>query len=488
MVDFSNFILEHEHDDTSRLLLSKDRWPDIDISLAVNTIESRKKIRTKLPSWYVCPGLIFPRKLSAEQCSSEETAMLKASIAYRLLTLAGSQESGDPEETKESRGSKPKPLIADVTGGLGADDWAFCKAGFRVHYNEMDPALCEAAEANFRTLGCTDITISNRMVTPDDTPDTILSMTGGRRPDMIFADPARRDSAGKKVFLLEDCSPDILQLKDMLLETSPLLMVKLSPMADITMVRTRLGDRCREIHIIASKGECRELLAVLQRDWAGSTEYYAWEGPSDPFVSTSEEKENAKARIYDPQTSLYHPQTRLYEPQARRLSEDRTDIMSESRLLFEPGKALLKAGAFDLIAQREELTKLSRSTHLYLIENSPTGMASLQRLLHLGKLFCIAAVYPLSKAGIREAAATYGRTDVTARNIPMTSEELKARLDKEARNRKGAGLQGKSGTSRQEESPAASAAEGFHIFGVKCGDGRQAENMLIVAYPYNTSL
>ena len=464
MVDFSNFILEHEHDDTSRLLLSKDRWPDIDISIAVNTIESRKKIRTKLPSWYACPGLIFPKKLSAEQCSSEETAMLKASIAYRLLTLAGSQESGDP------------------------DDWAFGKAGFRVHYNEMDPALCEAAAANFKALGCQDITVSNRMVTPDDTPDTILSMTGGRRPDMIFADPARRDSAGKKVFLLEDCSPDILKLKDMLLETSPLLMVKLSPMADITMVRTRLGDRCREIHIIASKGECRELLAVLQRDWAGSTEYYAWEGPSDPFVFTAEEKENAQARIYDPQTSLYHSQTRLYEPQARRLSEDRTDIMSESRLLFEPGKALLKAGAFDLIAQREELTKLSRSTHLYLIENGPTGMASLQRLLHLGKLFCIAAVYPLSKAGIREAAATYGRTDVTARNIPMTSEELKARLDKEARNRKGAGLQGKSGTSRQEESPAASAAEGFHIFGVKCGDGRQAENMLIVACPYITLL
>lgn len=487
-MDFSNFILEHEHDDTSRLLLSKNRWPEIDMSLAVNTIESRKKIRTKLPSWYACPGLIFPKKLSAEQCSSEETAMLKATIADRLLTQAGSQESRDPGETKESRESKPKTLIADLTGGLGADDWAFCKAGFRVHYNEMDPALCEAAEANFRTLGCTDITISNRQVSPDDTPDTILSMTGGRRPDMIFADPARRDSAGKKVFLLEDCSPDILKLKDMLLETSPFLMVKLSPMADITMVRTRLGDRCREIHIIASRGECRELLAVLQRDWTGSTEYYAWEGPSDPFVFTSEEKENAKARIYDPQTSLYHPQTGLYELQTRRLSEDGTDTMSESRLLFEPGKALLKAGAFDLIAQREGLTKLSRSTHLYLLEGGQTGITSLQMLLHLGKMFSIAAVYPLSKSGIREAAATYGRTDVTARNIPMTSEELKARLDKEARSRKGTGLPGKSDASRQEESPAASAAEGFHMFGVKCGEGKQAENMLIVAYPYITLL
>lgn len=465
-MDFSNFILEHEHDDTSRLLLSKDRWPEIDMSLAVNTIESRRKIRTKLPSWYACPGLIFPRKLSAEQCSSEETAMLKASIAARLFTQEDRGEVLQNQDREKPLDNKPKPLVADLTGGLGADDWAFCKAGFQVHYNEMDPVLCEAAEANFRTLGCPDITISSRRISPDDTPDTILSMTGGRRPAMIFADPARRDSAGKKVFLLEDCSPDILQLKDMLLETAPLLMVKLSPMADITMVRTRLGDRCREIHVIASKGECRELLAVLQRDWTGSTVYYAWEGPSDPFVFTSEERENAKAQIYDPQT--------------RRLPEDSTDIMSGSRLLFEPGKALMKAGAFDLIARMERLTKLSRSTHLYLLDDGPSGTASLPRLLRMGKVFRIAAAFPLSKAGIREAAATYGRTDVTARNIPMTSEELKARLDKEARSRKGTGLPGKP-ASRQEESPAAAGAEGFHIFGVKCGDGKQAENMLIVA-------
>lgn len=463
MTDFSNFILEHEHDDTSRLLLSKDRWTDIDMSLAVNIIESRRKIRTKLPSWYACPEMVFPRKLSAEQCSSEETARLKASIAARLLSGEQSTGCGDTGGTNESREGKGKALIADLTGGLGADDWAFCKAGADVHYNEMDPVLCEAAASNFKTLGCPQISISNLRISPEDTPGTIISMTGGRRPDMIFADPARRDSAGKKVFLLEDCSPDILQLKDMLLETARLLMVKLSPMADITMVRTRLGDRCREIHIIASKGECRELLAVLQRDWTGSTSYYAWEGPSDPFVFTSEEKETAEARIYVPQT-------------------DHGADMPQ-KLLFEPGKALLKAGAFDLISQREGLTKLSRSTHLYLADEDS---ASLPRLTHLGKVFRIEAVYPLSKSGIREAATTYGRADVTARNIPMTSDELKARLDKEARSRKAAGLPPQTETSRQKESPAASAAEGFHMFGVKCGEGKQAENLLIVAAPCTT--
>lgn len=106
--------------------------------------------------------------------------------------------------------------------------------------------------------------------------------------------------------------------------------------------------------------------------------------------------------------------------------------------------------------------------------------------MHLGKVFRIEAVYPLSKSGIREAATTYGRADVTARNIPMTSDELKARLDKEARSRKAAGLPPQTETSRQKESPAASAAEGFHMFGVKCGEGKQAENLLIVAAPCTT--
>ena len=77
-MDFKDFILIHENDDTARLLLSKSQWPDVDMSLAVNTIESRRKLKSKVPSWYSCPELVYPNRISAEQCSSEDTARLKA--------------------------------------------------------------------------------------------------------------------------------------------------------------------------------------------------------------------------------------------------------------------------------------------------------------------------------------------------------------------------------------------------------------------------
>ena len=110
-----DFIIEHGNDSTARLLLSREKWPDIDISLAVNTIESRRKLKDKLPAWYGCPDLIYPNTISAEQCSSAETAALKASIAASLV---------------QDRAAR----IADLTGGLGADSCAFRDAGFEVLY------------------------------------------------------------------------------------------------------------------------------------------------------------------------------------------------------------------------------------------------------------------------------------------------------------------------------------------------------------------
>ena len=133
MDDFSEFITRHADDDTSRLLLSRDKFPDIDMDLAANTIEVRRKIRKKVPSWYAVPGLIYPIKLGGEQCSSENTAMYKARTASGLF--------------------QGKFRIADLTGGLGVDSWAFSQSAETVLYNEADPALASAAERNFRTLG-----------------------------------------------------------------------------------------------------------------------------------------------------------------------------------------------------------------------------------------------------------------------------------------------------------------------------------------------
>ena len=397
---FSGFVLEHENDDTSRLLLSKGKWEGIDIDLAVNTILSRKKLKNKVPAWYSEPALVFPAKLSAEQCSSQDTAVYKAGIAARLLS-----EAGLPEK---------KGRIADLTGGLGVDSWAFSGIAGEVLYNETNPALARAAGHNFAALGAVNIHVSCRELVSGSLRDILRIQSGNGTerteefaPDIIFLDPARRDSAGKKVFLLEDCRPDVLELKDELLSVSRFLMLKLSPMADISMVTDRLGAVCRELHAVSSGGECKELLAVLDREYDGEcritsvNEAGAPDGMNGRFTFFQSEEKTARA--------------------ACPASEEEAKNAS---YLFEPGKSLLKSGAYNLISSRFNTVKISRNTHLYLF-NDP-GQADV--LKYFGKVFRILDVFPMNGRGIRQAASAYPEAEVTARNTHMTSERLRLKL------------------------------------------------------------
>ncbi|MBQ2874680.1 MAG: SAM-dependent methyltransferase, partial [Bacteroidales bacterium] len=163
------FVTEHLSDDTARLILDRNKWPDIDMQTAVNCIDSRRKLKGKVQEWYDEPGLVFPFKLSAEQCSSSATACYKASLAERIA-------------------GKTSWSIADLTGGLGVDSWFFSGKASKVLYNEMQAPLCDAAAHNFEVLGADNISISNRTAEKGHL-DKILD---GFLPDIIYMDPARR--------------------------------------------------------------------------------------------------------------------------------------------------------------------------------------------------------------------------------------------------------------------------------------------------------
>ena len=145
MDNLTEFVISHMEDDVTRLVLDKAKWPGIDMELAVSCIESRRKLKGKVQEWYEEPRLIFPRKLSAEQCSSSATGAYKADFAGEIMS-----------EEKEWR-------LADLTGGFGVDSWHFSKKASYVLYNEMLTDLCEAAEHNFKILKADNITISNRI-------------------------------------------------------------------------------------------------------------------------------------------------------------------------------------------------------------------------------------------------------------------------------------------------------------------------------------
>ena len=156
----------------------KGSFADILKNLAM---EDASRMEGKVPEWASVPGIVWPSRLSSEQCSSSETALHKARIAAAI--------------------TGPQGRIADLTGGLGVDSWAFSQTAGQVLYNERDTALFQAAQHNFALLGVSNVTFRNEELKPG----SAASLLGEFRPDLIFLDPARRDGAGKKVFLLENC-------------------------------------------------------------------------------------------------------------------------------------------------------------------------------------------------------------------------------------------------------------------------------------------
>lgn len=382
MRKLAEFVSEHMTDDTTRLILDKAKWPEIDMNLAVNCIESRRKLKGKVQEWYEDQRLIFPAKLSAEQCSSSATAEYKASFA------AGKGRS-----------------IADLTGGLGVDSWFFSQKMERVLYNEMQENLCEAASFNFNILGATNIKVSCDTAREG----SIGELLEGFNPDIVFMDPARRGEGGKKVFLIEECTPDVLALKDEIFNYAANIIIKLSPMADITMVCERLGRTCREVHVVASGGECKELLIWMDREW------------DDEYSITAVELPSSYPGM--PATSFtFRPsEERTCAPQIAELTgyigNDIKDIY-----LFEPGKAMMKAGAFNLMSKRFKTFKLGHSTHYYLTDCNDADFTG------LGKTFSIIRIDRLDKRSMKAAGRDFPKADVTARNIPMTSEALFKRI------------------------------------------------------------
>lgn len=454
MDSFEKFIVENGNADTVRLVMACKEWPvpeDAELagldakSLAVNTIEGRRRLRKKLPEWVARTELVYPSSLCAEQCSSSDTARYKASIVQRIFNeYVGTVASmvGDPCRTTGSatKGTESVPdknspttrnqsvtelaevtipsrgKVADLTGGLGVDSWAFSKVAEKVLYNEMNPDLAAAARHNFKALGATNIFIKNQ----EATPDSLKDIFGDFKPDVIFLDPARRDSVGKKVFLLEDCSPDVLKMLPELFGISRFVFLKLSPMADITMAVERLdrtyeeylekasgkgwnGQWVREVHVVASGGECKELLILLDREWS---EGYSLTCREDGKTLTFKPEEIAKAKANYPDSTF-------------------------ARIIFEPGKSLTKAGVFNAICERFGLVKLARFTHLYTISEPLSDSELEQRtapLKDFGKVFYVKEILPLNKASMKDVGKRYPHSEVSAKNIPMSSDELRARL------------------------------------------------------------
>lgn len=332
-----------------------------------------RKAAAKLPTLGRC--LEIPTTLALEQCSSELTAAWKAAAAQRFYGSAG--PAG----------------IADLTGGLGIDALAFSKRFARVLYIDRNPQLCAAAQRNFQAAGAGNIRIENLEI--DASAAQWQETVAAFAPDLLYLDPARRSASGAKVFRLQDCSPDIAALLPILERLCPRLLLKLSPMADISALLAWAEGRVRELQIIEKDGECKELLLLLSAEKSGEEPLLRIVLPEkgDDFAFRPSEEKAAQARY----------------------------TAGDAPCLFVPGAGLGKAGAFRLLCARYGIAALSPSVHLYAAD------APLPALSPFGKWYAVKEALPFGKAGFKAAGERFSQAEVTARGLPMRSEELRLR-------------------------------------------------------------
>ncbi len=375
------FAKEHENDDTARLLLSAARYPDIDMAAAVQQIEGRRTAREKWPSLLECEGFAYPPRLNREQASSEATALHKADICFQRLGNLRQQDD-----------APSMPLhIADLTGGMGID--TFAMAGWRaeepreveVDYVEQNAELCRLAQSNALALG-----LKNVHVHCGDSLEWLQQKD--KCFDLIFVDPARRDTHGRKVAAFEDCTPDILAHQELLFAKSKEILVKASPMIDITLGASQLHN-VSDIYIVAVQGECKEVLFRCGKSEGEPTIHchHLHHGMVDSFAFTRESEAQAQA--------TYSSEIKKY--------------------LYEPNAALMKAGPFKMLSQTEKVDKLSRNTHLYtsdsLIQHFP------------GRTFCVLTEIKPTRKEVQRWIPD-GKAHVVTRNYPMAAAELQRQL------------------------------------------------------------
>lgn len=223
------FIREHSTDDVRTLALQSKKYPDVDMPVAITQIAGRQIAAEKIPSWKKIEDIRYPKHLSLEQCSSEITAYYKAGLLQ-----------GDS--------------LTDLTGGFGVDCSFLAEKFKSVTYVERQEELCGIAAHNFHILGLNHINVKNE--------DGIAHLKAMSPVDCIFLDPARRNEHGGKAVAISDCEPDVAALEGLLLNKAKQVMVKLSPMLDLSLALREL-QQTQEVHIISVNNECKELLLIL---------------------------------------------------------------------------------------------------------------------------------------------------------------------------------------------------------------------------------
>lgn len=352
MPDVQKYISENIHQDLSKFLLKKSPFPNISPQELAMQIKGRNIANKKFPTLNI-PQIIFPPQLNLEQTSSEITARYKADWVEGEFFL-------------------------DLTAGFGIDAFFLHRKFQKTTLVEKNEELLLLVKHNWKCLGA-----SAEFVHAD--LHDFLSHNQ-RKYDVVYLDPARRDADKKKVFLLEDLSPNIVELQKKLLAIGNKIIIKLSPLIDIHYLLSEI-ENIHEVHLISVKNEMKEVILVME--------------------NKSIEQDSVKIVCANLDSS--EP---IFTMRYKNIRKPKFNFGGVEKWLYIPNAPIQKAAAVSFLGETLGLKKLHPNTQLLTgekyIENFP------------GRVLQVKEISPkILKKG--------QKANIIARNFPMSPEQIKAK-------------------------------------------------------------
>lgn len=356
--EVQEFISKNLKIEITKIILKGSPFEDIESKELANQILAKKKSEKKLPTWFSCKDIYYPNKISIEQTSSELTAAFKAKI------VTGNS-------------------IIDITGGFGVDSFYFSKQFKKVIHCEINSELSTNVKHNYQQLNAKNIETNaiNGFDFLKETNDTF---------DCIYIDPSRRNDVKGKVFLLKDCLPYIPPKIDFFFTKANQILIKVSPILDITNTINELKN-VKSVHIVAVHNEVKELLFLLEKNYAESTNIIA--------VNIGKSKTDEFSFEYQ--------------------SKETSNFSEPLTYLYEPNSAILKSGGFHQISNKYNVHKLEENSHLYTSESF---------IDFPGRAFKIVDILSYDKKKLKKLFSK-SKANITTRNFPKTVAQIRKEIN-----------------------------------------------------------
>ena len=460
-----DFIRQHQDDDVRQLAFLGSKYPEVDMPFALDQIRGRKMARVKLPRWASIDGIIYPPHISMEQCSSEQTALYKAELVARLLSLSPSSSENGEEKEKESENAsnlhlsencefagkgavdsefakneatckkqqilteleenvneiKEEPHegdfseetgFVDLTGGFGVDfSYIASRLGVKSMYVERQAHLCEAAKENFGRLG-----LKNAIVKNGDGIEVLHSFASKKEAAAseslgITEDQPQsllKTNLGLKLIFIDparrdDAGNKVVSLKDCTPDVT-LLQEEMLSKADYVIIKL---SPMLDWHRAVSELNCVQEVHIISVN-----------NECKELLLVLSARNMGNLRIY----CVNDAQSFVCEESDMESSSVKIApfTLEEMQYLYEPNASLMKAGCFSVLSERYEAKMLSKNSHLF-VSRDPIAVFP-------GRSFRIIAVSSFNKKELKRHLSGITKANIATRNFPLSVAELRKRL------------------------------------------------------------